>query len=74
MDRSPQTPENERYRTAARLAETVSKKLGLKYAEVVRSCVYCHFGEEFDLATATLQEAFYRDVVFELDRVAEFMT
>lgn len=47
------------YWTADRLANRVSERLGPTYAELVRKCVHCDFGNGFDLKQTRLQEAFY---------------
>lgn len=53
--------------TATRISSTTSTKLGSRYSEVVRKCLYCDFGEGHDLDKRDLQKNFHRDVVCELD-------
>jgi hypothetical protein len=55
------------YLTATRISSTTSTKLGSRYSEVVRKCLYCDFGEGHDLDKRDLQKNFHRDVVCELD-------
>jgi len=71
LDRINILPEDVPYRTADRLANRVSAKLGANYAELVRKCVHCDFGSGFDLKQMRLQEAFYRSVVCELDNLVK---
>lgn len=66
-DKANVPPADVPYRTADRLANRVSEKLGSNYAELVRKCVHCDFGNGFDMKQARLQEAFYRSVVSELN-------
>lgn len=69
VDRINVPPEDVPYRTADRLANRVSEKLGSNYAELVRKCVHCDFGNGFDMKKTRLQEAFYRSVVCELNNL-----
>ena len=53
---------------AERLSHQVHSKLGRDYARIVRKCLRCDFGVgEIDLNIKELQDAFYRDVICELD-------
>ncbi|ERF73918.1 hypothetical protein EPUS_05341 [Endocarpon pusillum Z07020] len=56
---------------ADRLQHQVSACLAPRYAEVVRKCIHCDFGKDFDLTATKLQEAFYQDVVCELKRLED---
>ena len=57
---------------ADRLSKTLSSELGVPYAKMVRKCLSCDFGQGTrDLNEDCLQEAFYRDVVSELDRLEQ---
>jgi hypothetical protein len=57
---------------ADRLSRTLSSEMGVPYARMVRKCLACDFGQGTrDLADAGLREAFYRDVVCELERLEE---
>jgi hypothetical protein len=47
----------------------MGRTLGLPYAKIVRRCLGCDFGEDTDLNAQSLQAAFYRDVVCELERL-----
>jgi len=55
--------------TAKRLGALVSKKLGARYGKVVSKCLNCDFGlgGSYELASPDLQNAFFHDVVRELD-------
>lgn len=55
--------------TANRVSRLMGSSLGVSYAKVVRRCLGCDFGEDTDLNAQTLQSAFYRDVVCELERL-----
>ena len=57
--------------TAKRLRPTVSAKMGGRYGEVVRKCLYCDFGKGDDLNQPGLQEAFYSEVVCELEKLED---
>ena len=55
---------------AERLSRTMGPSLGVGYAKFVRQCLACDFGVgEHDLKNPKLQEAVYRDVVCELERL-----
>ncbi|KAL6716240.1 hypothetical protein ACLMJK_005806 [Lecanora helva] len=43
--------------------------LGPKYSEIIRKCLHCDFGHGWDLRNPSLQEAVYREVVSELERL-----
>ena len=52
------------------LSRTLSSEMGVPYARMVRKCLACDFGQGTrDLADEGLREAFYRDVVCELERL-----
>ncbi|KAI9800285.1 MAG: hypothetical protein M1833_003399 [Piccolia ochrophora] len=53
--------------TAERLSRSTKAPLGLRYYNVVKRCLKCDFGCGDDLGKSALQEAFYRDVVCELE-------
>jgi hypothetical protein len=71
LDRIGVSSENVPYRTAERLSFRVGEKLGANYAELVRKCIHCDFGNGFDLKQMRLQEAFYQSVVCELAGLAK---
>lgn len=54
--------------TAKRLCRS-SMQLGLRYREVARKCIHCDFGRGDDLNKPELQEAFYREIICELDKL-----
>lgn len=54
--------------TAKRLCRS-SMQLGLRYKEVARKCIHCDFGIGDDLNKPELQEAFYREIICELDKL-----
>lgn len=54
--------------TAKRLCRS-SMQLGLRYKEVARKCIHCDFGRGDDLNSPELQEAFYREIICELDKL-----
>jgi hypothetical protein len=54
---------------ADRLSKSMGTSLGVNYANVVRKCLGCDFGEGTDLNNTGLQAAFYKDVVCELERL-----
>ncbi|CUS09744.1 unnamed protein product [Tuber aestivum] len=50
----------------------LERKMGLRFAQVVRRCLYCDFGiYEDDLSKKELQDIFYREVVANLERCLE---
>lgn len=55
--------------TAKRLGAIVSNKLGAKYGRIVSKCLNCDFGlgGSYELGSPDLQNAFFHDVVRELD-------
>ncbi|PVH67685.1 hypothetical protein DL98DRAFT_475429 [Cadophora sp. DSE1049] len=58
------------YIIADRVSKLLAPSLGPNYAKVVRKCLGCDFGEgTTDLNDSALQGAFYRDVVYELERL-----
>ncbi|ERF70929.1 hypothetical protein EPUS_06714 [Endocarpon pusillum Z07020] len=57
--------------TAKRVSKMASRPLGIRYNRIVRSCLNCDFRGGDDLNESALQEAIYRDVIFELDRLEE---
>jgi hypothetical protein len=58
------------FHIAYRLSKSLSAELGMPYARMVRKCLACDFGMGTrDLRDLGLQEAFYRDVVCELERL-----
>jgi hypothetical protein len=57
---------------ADRLSRSLSSEMGVPYARMVRKCLACDFGQGTrDLADEGLREAFYRDVVCELERLED---
>ncbi|CZR60754.1 uncharacterized protein PAC_10650 [Phialocephala subalpina] len=54
---------------ASRLSHVMGASMGVTYAKVVRKCLGCEFGEGTDLTTRSLQTAFYKEVVCELERL-----
>ncbi|KIW27890.1 uncharacterized protein PV07_07588 [Cladophialophora immunda] len=71
IDRVGTEPCDVPYRTAIRLSKRLSSKWGPKYAETVRKCLHCDFGQGFDLGQNRLQEALYWSVICELETLAE---
>lgn len=70
-DADGQDDSNADFWAADRLRHQVSACLAPRYAEVVRKCIHCDFGKDFDLTATKLQEAFYQDVVCELKRLED---
>jgi hypothetical protein len=70
-DTNGQDDSNADFWAADRLRHQVSACLAPRYAEVVRKCIHCDFGKDFDLTATKLQEAFYQDVVCELKRLED---
>lgn len=62
------------YLKAKTISDFIGGEMGKKYADVVRRCLFCDFGiDENDLSKRKLQEAFFTNVVCELERcVQEF--
>lgn len=54
---------------AKRLEKTIDASMGVTYANIVRKCLDCDFGEGKDLKSPALQAVFYKDVVCELERL-----
>jgi hypothetical protein len=55
---------------ATYLSQSLSTEMGVPYARMVRKCLNCDFGQGTrDLRDKVLQEAFYQDVVCELERL-----
>lgn len=55
---------------ADRLSRSLSSEMGVPYARMVRKCLACDFGQGTrDLADEGLRDAFYCDVVCELERL-----
>lgn len=52
---------------ARRLANIVSRHMGLKYGEIVKKCIGCHFSSGSDFSDSRLQEEYFCDVVSELE-------
>lgn len=57
------------YFTALRLSKRISSRVCKSYQEVVEKCLQCDFGCGNDFNNISLQEAFYRSVIGELDRL-----
>jgi len=56
------------FRTAERISVQIGNGLGRTYGRIVRRCLFCNFGEDTrDLGDPTLQAAFHRDVLCELE-------
>ena len=55
--------------TAFRQAKRINGFMGPKYAEIVRKCLHCDFGQGWNLADPSLQDAVQTEVVSELDRL-----
>lgn len=70
-DADGQDDSNADFWAVDRLRHQVSACLAPRYAEVVRKCIHCDFGKDFDLTATKLQEAFYQDVVCELKRLED---
>lgn len=73
LDRVGVSPRDVVYCTANRLSKKVSAIMGPRYAETVRRCLHCDFGHGFDLKQPKLEEAFYRTVVCELDKLERIL-
>lgn len=68
---SGESPSLTLHRTVLRLADLVGKKVNIKYEIVVKRCLRCNFGQnspEVDLERVSMQRAFYRNVVCELEK------
>ena len=59
------------YQAAYHLANNVGVFFGSGYAEVVRKCLRCDFGEGEDLNSSALQERLYEDVICRLERMED---
>ncbi|KAL9615782.1 MAG: hypothetical protein Q9160_009265 [Pyrenula sp. 1 TL-2023] len=57
--------------TAKRVNRTMSSTLGTRYSSIVRKCLQCDFGRGDDLRDAALQEAFFKEVIRELDQLEQ---
>ncbi|KAI1610696.1 hypothetical protein EDD36DRAFT_442219 [Exophiala viscosa] len=55
------------FRAADRLSRSVSAQLGAEYAEITRKLIHTDFGRGFSMEESRLQEAFYQDVICELE-------
>lgn len=72
-----QTPEDDQgdsltlYWAAERLAESVRRVLGQRYAEAVKICLHCGFGPSDDLGDLGLQREFFSKVVQKLEKCAD---
>lgn len=55
--------------TARRLCHSVSKKMGIRFAKVVRQCISCDFGYGEDFSEVDLQAAYNESVIEELDSI-----
>lgn len=50
------------------MASLLAQEMGYRYARVVTRCLRCNFGiDETDLGEPAMQQAFFRDVVCELE-------
>ena len=56
---------------AWRLANIVSREMGLKYGEIVRKCLGCQFSSGCNLSEKSLQQEYYCDVVSELENLEQ---
>jgi hypothetical protein len=64
------TTPNDDFSLADQLSLTLSSEMGVPYARMVRKCLACDFGQGTrDLGDEGLREAFYREVVCELERL-----
>lgn len=59
------------YWAAERLAESVRRVLGQRYAEAVKICLHCGFGPSDDLNDPDLQRDFFTKVVQKLEKCAD---
>ena len=59
------------YWTATRLGDKVGRKLGPKYADAVKICLYGGFGASSELEDAKVQKQFFDEVVRKLAKCAE---
>ena len=58
-----------RFNAARRLASSVGAYFGAGYAELVRKCLRCDFGEGEDLGSPALQERMFEDVICRLEKL-----
>lgn len=65
--------ENLLHRAAARLKDSVWRKLGTKYADVVKVCMHCALGPSNDLDSGDLQERFFDEVLQNLNFISKAM-
>jgi len=70
-DNDDRESQNTDYYTADRVRHDAASILGPGYAEVIRKCIQCDFGQGDDLGTTRLQEGFYQDVICELEVLEE---
>lgn len=56
---------------AKRLEKMIDTSMGVTYANIVRKCLDCDFGEGKDLKSPALQAVFFKDVVCELERLEQ---
>ena len=70
-DNDDRESQNTDYYTADRVRHDAASILGPRYAEVIRKCIQCDFGQGDDLGTTRLQEGFYQDVICELEVLEE---
>ncbi len=61
------------HRAAARLKDSVWRKLGTKYADVVKICMHCALEPSNDLDSGDLQERFFDEVVQKLSFISKAM-
>lgn len=59
------------YYAALRLSKEVAAQLGPRYAQIVEQCLFCDFGQGTELSNPALQDAIQKNVVSELDRLAD---
>ncbi|KAL4941133.1 hypothetical protein BDV06DRAFT_229872 [Aspergillus oleicola] len=73
IDRSPgKSPGLVRYSTARRLAEKVHSIISVGFRRIVEKCLYCDFGHGNNFKSPALQQAFYREIMGELDELESF--
>lgn len=67
--RKGDTPGYADFVTAQRLVSLAGRRTTKDFRDVIKKCLYCDFGHDNDFASPALQEAFYRGVITELERL-----
>ena len=64
----PKDPKTE-FEATLSISETVSTDMGYPFQRIVQKCINCDFGNGNDLGDPSLQSAFYKDIVCELENL-----